>query len=107
MHAACEDLEVAVAALDVVFSMLRTVLSMDGPIALPPGPGDLPSQPQGRRHRSHSPSGHKDAVLLPSKEELACKEALWTLSWKAVHDVGDLTYPTSTITHSTHNYPHL
>eukprot|EP00597_Dinobryon_sp_UTEXLB2267_P010966 CAMPEP_0170099810 /NCGR_PEP_ID=MMETSP0020_2-20130122/1260_1 /TAXON_ID=98059 /ORGANISM="Dinobryon sp., Strain UTEXLB2267" /LENGTH=2023 /DNA_ID=CAMNT_0010322537 /DNA_START=155 /DNA_END=6224 /DNA_ORIENTATION=- len=118
MHTACEDLEVAVAALDVVFSMLKTVIHMDTAVGAtaatssqqdPPGKHKAGSKPlpgMSRNHtstvqsggsKSSSSVGNAAATPVLSKEEFenveACKETLWQLTWKAVHDAAGFPCP--------------
>jgi hypothetical protein len=99
LQAACDEQEVSIAALDVVFTMLQIIIQSDplGP-ATPVAPADLPVPPASNKRvapkAAAAPATAVPALVL-SKDEVEhvekCKHALWQLTWAAVRNTAFFT----------------
>ena len=122
MVSAVDELEVAVAAVDVIFSMIKTVIHLDSEPAVAPGTGagsgsslgkkkapssaslSLSSSSSGRpaskaaaaaaSASSADPHPHPQLLSKEDFEQLqACKEILWRRTWTAVHHAAAFPCP--------------
>lgn len=105
LQAACDEQEVSIAALDVVFTMLRIIIQTDS--ASPAGSSEVALHPEKAPTQSVSRSNSKltavagaggsPSVAIPalSKDEVEnierCKLALWQLTWTAVRTTAFFT----------------
>lgn len=97
LQAANEEQEVSIAALDVVFTMLRVIIQMDsaGPVAAPADPPPLP--PTSGKGGSKGAASSSTAAAVPtlSKDEVEniekCKLTLWQLTWISVRNTAFFT----------------
>jgi hypothetical protein len=98
LQAACDEQEVSIAALDVVFTMLQIIIQSDplGP-ATPAAPVEPPVQAANKRttpKTTATPASAAPALVL-SKDEVEhvekCKHALWQLTWAAVRNTAFFT----------------
>ena len=76
---ACDDLEVSVASLEIIFSMLRVILSMDVNTVVDIG------------HNINVKNINPPPSISLSKQDFegieVARSSLWKLSWKAIHHV--------------------
>lgn len=97
LQAACDEQEVSIAALDVVFTMLRIIIQTD--CATPGGAVDAvtPAEKAPAAGKSGASSSSVPPAAPPSlsKDEVEniekCKLALWQLTWTAVRTTAFFT----------------
>jgi hypothetical protein len=101
LQAACDEQEVSIAALDVVFTMLQIIIQADvtGPAVIGLAASELaapiPNMSGKQKSAKSNASGSASAAAQPStptmsKEEVEhierCKHTLWQLTWAAVRN---------------------
>jgi len=98
LQAANEEQEVSIAALDVVFTMLRVIIQMDstGPAATPAeAAAPLPSTTSSRGNSKSAASAAAPVPAVLSKDEVEniekCKLTLWQLTWISVRNTAFFT----------------
>ena len=96
LQAACDEQEVSIAALDVIFTMLQIIIQTDAIGPAPVSVGALPEAPGAKRSagKSVSTALPPPATVL-SKDEVEnierCKHTLWQLTWSAVRNTAFFT----------------
>ena len=109
MVSAVDELEVAVAAVDVVFSMIKTVINMDNELTVAPATTASSSSSAGKKKtpqpsssarpssKTLSPAVSSAELQVLSKEDFeqlqSSKEDLWKRTWAAVHHAAAFPCP--------------
>lgn len=97
LQAANDEQEVSIAALDVVFTMLRVIIQMDstGPAVVPAEVVPPPTSGRGGSKNASAQSSANITAPALSKDEVEniekCKLTLWQLTWIAVRTTAFFT----------------